>query len=382
MKLPELHARAGGQHSVSNRSVADVYPCPISVSRAARTFLNTLAGDEPVTFQTFSDKDELKVKRGSGKLYDPNARILHGRLEEHVDALIDLNRRGAGVHVMVNAGDLRGRAARSVFRVRAVFIDTDGVPYPAPLPLKPHLVVQSSSGRWHLYWLLSGLELSDFGVLQEALAERYGTDPSIKDLPRVMRLPGFFHRKAEPVMVELLEAHDHAPYSPTDIFTAWPFLPERLEVEKRIEAEKAAQRAAILARAAERKANPTVGTSDQARAMALLQGHHDTVAAAWDGTRHLTLQRSARALGGYVAGGVIEAHEVIEVLTAAANVCGLPEGEAADAIRWGLRKGAEDPLELRESSGPKITSTRDPRRPKSRSSRIHFRMRGWAHGRA
>lgn len=283
---------------------------------------------------------------------------------------------------MINEGSGRGRKTGNVVRVRAVFVDTDGAPFPALLPLKPHMVVQSSPGRWHLYWKVNGLELADFSTLQEALAEHYGTDPSIKDLPRVMRLPGFYHCKAEPVMVKLLEAHDHAPYRPADLFTAWPFLPERLEAERQAEAEREAQRAAILARAAERKANPTQDTSDQGRAKGLLQAHHDTVAAAGDGGRHLTLQRSARALGGYVASGTLEAHEVVDVLTAAATVCGLPEGEAADVIRWGLTKGAEDPLELEKSDRPQIIFTRNPNRPKSRSSRVHSRMRGWARGRA
>ncbi len=44
----------------------------------AEKFLATLAGEEPVTFQTFSDRDELKL---GGK--DPNARILHGTLKQH-----------------------------------------------------------------------------------------------------------------------------------------------------------------------------------------------------------------------------------------------------------------------------------------------------------
>lgn len=310
---------------------------------AAVRFLRALAGDAPVTFQTFSDRDELKVERPDGKLHDPNARILHGPLAQHRGALGALNRKGAGVYVMVNAGNGRGRTAESVVRVRALFIDTDGTPFPTDLPLEPHLVVMSSPGKWHLYWKVNGLELSAFTTLQEALADLYGTDPSVKDPPRVMRLPGFYHRKAEPVMVQLLEAHARPPYNPADIFTAWPPLPERLEHERRAEAEKEAQRSAVLARAAERRANPAHGT--EGRTQRLLQAHHDTVAAAGDGTRHDTLLRSARALGGYVAGGVLEPREVIDTLTAAANVCGLPETEAADVIRWGLDKGALKPLE-------------------------------------
>lgn len=51
-------------------------------------------------------------------------------------------------------------------------------------------------------------------------------------------------------------------------------------------------------------------------------------------------------MGGFVAGGYIEVYEAEDVLRAAAEVCGLPDGEAGDVIRWGLHNGAKKPLEL------------------------------------
>lgn len=355
--------------------------------QAAR-FLAVLAGDSPVTFQTFSDREELKVKRPGKKDYDPNAHIRHRTLAQHQVYLEALNRKYAGVYVMANEGDGRGRTAKNVVRVRALFIDTDGAPLPADLPLKPHIVVMTSPGRWHLYWLIDGLELADFATLQKALAEHYGTDPSIHDLPRVMRLPGFYHCKAEPVMVQLLEAHDHAPYSPADIFGAWAFLAEALENIRAEDAEKEKRRAELLRLAAERRTRPPADDDnlERRRALGLLQAHHDTVAAAGDGTRHEALLKSARALGGYIAGGYLERHEVEDYLKAAAKTCELPDSEAADVITWGLDKGADEPLELTDWETGKITflssKTEQTKKPRSRSSRVHSRMRGWARGRA
>ncbi len=313
-------------------------------------FLDILAGGKGVTFQTFSDRDELRVTKPNGDSYDPNARWRHGTLKELEPYLKHMNAKGAGVHAMVNKGDSRGRAAKNVIEVRALFIDTDGVPLPAHIPLKPHLMVQSSPGKYHLYWKVDGLELSSFSTLQQALAEHYGTDPAVHDLARVMRLPGFYHRKGEPVMVQLLEAHDHPPYRPADIFKAWSYLAKRLEHNRALEAEHERQRAQIVRRAAERRMARVDITNDHAQAQRLLQVHHDTVASAVDGTRHDTLLRSARALGGYVASGYLELHEVEDVLRAAADVCGLPDAEAADVIRWGLNKGSEKPLELNTTS--------------------------------
>lgn len=62
-----------------------------------RRFLETLAGPEPVTFQIYSDKEELIVKR-DGKRFDPNAKIMHCTLETAADVttLERLNAQGAG----------------------------------------------------------------------------------------------------------------------------------------------------------------------------------------------------------------------------------------------------------------------------------------------
>lgn len=350
-----------------------------------RRFLAVLACNTRVTFQTFSDRDELKVKRPGKKDYDPNAKIMHGTLETPEDAalLTRLNAKGAGVYAMINAGDGEGRTAKNVVKARALFIDTDGAPYPADLPLKTHLVVQSSPGRYHLYWLVDGVTLDSFSALQEALAEHYGTDQGVKDLPRVMRLPGFYHRKAEPVRVELLQVNDHTPYSPGDIFSAWPFLTDRLERHRTAQAEKDKRRAQLLAEAKQRRALPKVDDDpDRKRALAILDGHFDRVANALDGTKHNTLRSSARTLGGYVASGYLEAHEVADKLTEAAKVGDYSESNAADAIAWGLAKGQADPLKLDDNDAAQITFTRSPERPRSRSSRVHNRMRGWGRGRA
>jgi hypothetical protein len=339
---------------------------PIPDLEQARRFLRVLTlGDPAVTFQTFSDREELKEKLPNGKLYDPNASWRHGTLDALTLYLTCRNAKRAGVFVMVNKGDGKGRSAENVQLVRALFMDTDGAPFPTCLPLKPHIIVESSPGKWHVYVLVTGVDLAHFAIFQQALAERYGTDPSVKDLPRVMRLPGFYHLKVEPVMVQLLEANDHRPYTVAEVYAAWPLLPDRLQQAKALEAERERRRAEIVRRAAERRALPATDTSDQARAERLLQAHHDTVAAGGDGTRHDTLLRAARALGGYVGGGYLDAEEVEAVLLAAAEACGLPDAEAADVIRWGLDRGADDPLELapptsfdaRQASGAKAIAS-------------------------
>ena len=164
------------------------------------------------TFQTF---DDHKAPR---KLHDPLAKLMHGTLAEHADRLADLNGRGAGVFVMVNEGDGKGRKATNVQRVRAYFADFDSTQPPdvATVPLRPHAIIESSHRRWHWYWFIDGAPLATFGAVQSAIAERFGSDPSMKDLPRVLRLPGFLHQKHESFLTRIVELRDAPRYTHTD----------------------------------------------------------------------------------------------------------------------------------------------------------------------
>lgn len=168
---------------------------------AARTFLQRLAPDDVITFQTFDDS-----KAGKNRSL---ARVLHGPLDQHIDALSRLNRQGAGIFAMVNRGDGQihdgfstCRSAKSVVAVRALFVDLDGAPVDPVLNASepPDIVVESSPGRWHAYWLTNDCPLGDFTPLQKCIAHKFGGDPAVCDLPRVMRLPGFWHQKAEPFL--------------------------------------------------------------------------------------------------------------------------------------------------------------------------------------
>lgn len=163
---------------------------------AAARFLAALSGDASHTFQTFDDA-------GNGR--SGLSRILHGPLSRHAARLAALNERGAGVFVMVNRGDGYGRKAANVTHARALFLDLDGSPVEPVLscPLPPRIVVESSPGRWHAYWPIVDLPLTEFTAAQKALASQFNGDPKVCDRPRVMRLPGFVHGKGEPFVSRL-----------------------------------------------------------------------------------------------------------------------------------------------------------------------------------
>lgn len=180
--------------------------------KAAGRFLTLMAEGEPVTFQTFGERTK------AGKLN----RVLHGTIEDHGAQLASLNAAGAGIFWMVNYGDGKGRAAGNVTGVRALFVDLDGAPLEPVLScgLAPHAVVETSPKRWHVYWLTADCALDQFKPLQHALARRFGGDPAVHDLPRVLRLPGFLHVKATPFRTRVVSVEERQPYPVADIVRA------------------------------------------------------------------------------------------------------------------------------------------------------------------
>lgn len=171
---------------------------------SAQAFLEALGTE--FTFQTFDDREQKRQHL---------SRVLHGTFAQHAGTLAALNRQGAGVFVMVNVGDGKGRKAANVQAVRAYFADLDSAPLDAvyAFALRPHFVLESSAGRWHAYWFVDDAPLDAFKATQQAIAERLGSDPKVCDLPRVMRLPGFIHCKGRPFASRIIERYDGPRYS-------------------------------------------------------------------------------------------------------------------------------------------------------------------------
>jgi hypothetical protein len=164
-----------------------------------RRFFENVAPGEQVTFQTF----------GEGSQKAPTLRaIRHGYPHEVFGALGALNARGAGVFWMANQGDGRGRTKKNVVAVRHAFLDLDGAPLEPVLESAspPEIVVETSPDRFHCYWLWIDCPLESFGPMQLLLAKRFNGDESVSDLPRVLRVPGFVHRKGTPFTTRIVRA--------------------------------------------------------------------------------------------------------------------------------------------------------------------------------
>lgn len=169
-------------------------------------FLNSFGPQH--SFQTFGDKglDRRLIKQ------------FHGSIDQYIDQLWQLNEKGAGVFFTVNQTDLHGRTANNIVAIRSVFIDLDGAPLPSKFELQPNLIVNTSPDKYHCYWLVDDMPLVSFNLYQEALAMKYNSDPVVKDLPRVMRVAGFYHNKHKPYPIEIIEEYNtNKPYKTNEI---------------------------------------------------------------------------------------------------------------------------------------------------------------------
>ena len=174
-------------------------------------FLNRFPGKK--TFQTFDDKKGPDGK-GRGRL----AKIIH----DDETYLKNINDQGAGVFLTINETDGKGRETRNITKVRAIYVDLDGADVNPVLQEMPHMVVESSPGKFHGYWLVKDFPLEAFKATQQRLIKKFGGDKAVCDLPRVMRIPGYVHHKGEPFTTQIVFEHHGEPLTYAEVCEKFP----------------------------------------------------------------------------------------------------------------------------------------------------------------
>ena len=196
----------------------------------AQLFLDTLGGP-PHTFQTFHE---------TKKMNDPEAlrfaRKRYGTLKQHRRELVDLNQgqEPVGIYVTINRTDgsfvttkqgkqRPNRSKECIKYARAVFVEFDAKHTPpddAALDAVPRSMVVRSKNGPHVYWLLHETEdLALWDRVVDAMIRKFNSDKQCKDRNRVLRIPGFVHRKvpADPFLVELEMLESSRRYTLEDI---------------------------------------------------------------------------------------------------------------------------------------------------------------------
>jgi hypothetical protein len=179
-----------------------------------RLFFNLLdPGAKDFTFQTFQDKK-------------PVTRPELAKVIEDKKLLLQLHAHGAGIYITVNETDGKGRCSDNIIRVRAIWQEDDNS-HDGPFPLAPSMVVETSQGHFHRYWLIADdwpadqQGRADFASVMERMVESYGSDKNAKDIARVLRVPGFLHRKAMPALVRIVASGERR-YTRVEILAAFP----------------------------------------------------------------------------------------------------------------------------------------------------------------
>ncbi len=151
----------------------------------------------------------------------------YGTLEQNLPGLLRDNKAGKDIYFTVNETKPGIRRTKEEYiRTRAVHIDDDGIDKnggrtdPESFPLQPNIVVHTSPGKYHYYWLTDTDDGDTTEQVLRGMADKYHGDPKTTDRTRIMRVPGFVHNgSGVQVKYEILSTE---PYRWADILEAFP----------------------------------------------------------------------------------------------------------------------------------------------------------------
>lgn len=183
--------------------------------KMAKKHLNAIGNAEQSTLQLIHDSD--KERRSI---------ILHGSIDdpEIRKVITKYTNEGYGLFSTVNETDGKGRKKENITRIQSIVQDDDNG-FDGDFPLDPSMTVVTSHGKKQNYWFLVPTDqLNLFTPLQMRLIEDYGSDPAVKDLPRVTRVAGSYHQKnpKKPFKVKLVYSNGNHRYSLDEIIKAFP----------------------------------------------------------------------------------------------------------------------------------------------------------------
>lgn len=179
------------------------------------------APDETVCLRIFSDKPDSAF---SGQKLE----IKQGRFEAITESLQKHNEQGRGIYFVINYG---GHEDADISRINAQFMECDDVSLEEQLariqafPLEPSLIVKTRKSL-HCYWLMKKAAVERFRHIQRKLIAQFGADPACVNESRVFRLPGFFHCKEEPIMVECIKFNPELRYTQAELEAVLLDIPE------------------------------------------------------------------------------------------------------------------------------------------------------------
>lgn len=177
---------------------------------------NELKGSENscgrINIRIFSDKKGTGFK---GKNLSFNIKDFQSKGK----VLIAHNEANRGIFFVVNSG---GNSDRKINKINAQFFECDTLSLEEQLeniskfPLEPSIIVQTKKSL-HVYFLIKNGKVEKFRDIQKKLAKHFNGDGSCINESRVMRVPGFYHCKEEPVRVKCIKFNPNLFYTQEDL---------------------------------------------------------------------------------------------------------------------------------------------------------------------
>ncbi|EGS9998635.1 DNA primase [Clostridium perfringens] len=177
---------------------------------------NELKGSENsfgrINIRIFSDKKGTGFK---GKNLSFNMKDFQSKSK----VLMAHNEANRGIFFVVNSG---GNSDRKINKINAQFFECDTLSLEDQLeniskfPLEPSIIVQTKKSL-HVYFLIKNGKVEKFRDIQKKLAKHFNGDGSCINESRVMRVPGFYHCKEEPVRVKCIKFNPNLFYTQEDL---------------------------------------------------------------------------------------------------------------------------------------------------------------------
>ncbi|EIA17652.1 DNA primase [Clostridium perfringens] len=187
--------------------------------REARRFLECFCKGEGsenscgrINIRIFSDKKGTGFK---GKNLSFNINDFQSKSK----VLMAHNEANRGIFFVVNSG---GNSDRKINKINAQFFECDTLSLEEQLeniskfPLEPSIIVQTKKSL-HVYFLIKNGKVEKFRDIQKKLAKHFNGDGSCINESRVMRVPGFYHCKENPVRVKCIKFNPNLFYTQEDL---------------------------------------------------------------------------------------------------------------------------------------------------------------------
>lgn len=165
-----------------------------------------------INIRIFSDKKGSGFK---GKNLSFNMKDFQSKSK----VLMAHNEANRGIFFVVNSG---GNSDRKINKINAQFFECDTLSLEEQLeniskfPLEPSIIVQTKKSL-HVYFLIKNGKVEKFRDIQKKLAKHFNGDGSCINESRVMRVPGFYHCKEEPVRVKCIKFNPNLFYTQEDL---------------------------------------------------------------------------------------------------------------------------------------------------------------------